>query len=72
VAVQKLCDVCRKPTNKIVGKLQYIPTRSTARSHSDYTHHADVGECCSSRLLQLFNFRERMTRKEYLAKRKAG
>lgn len=71
MAVKKVCDICRKDTNKIVGKLQFIPTdKAKARTHSNYTHHADVGECCVNRLLELFNFRERMSRKAYLESRK--
>jgi hypothetical protein len=71
MAVRKVCDICKQDTKKIVGKLQFIPTdRAKARTHSNYTHHADVGECCSERVLKGFNFRQRMTRKEYLESRK--
>lgn len=67
------CDVCKKPTKRIVGKLHFIPVNGLARSaHSNYTHHADVGECCKDRLLGGFNFRMRMTREEYLEARRNG
>jgi hypothetical protein len=64
------CDVCRKPTNKIVAKLLLTPSPSV--KHSNYTHHADVGECCKDRVIKLFNFRPRMTKEQYQAQRKAG
>jgi hypothetical protein len=66
-----VCDVCRKPTERIVGKLHYIPLDKKDRTtHSDYTHHADVGTCCAGRALELLNFRPRQTRAEYMASRK--
>jgi hypothetical protein len=67
------CDVCKKPTERIVGKLHFIPVNGLSRSaHSNYTHHADVGECCKERLLHGFAFRKRMTRSQYLEARKNG
>jgi hypothetical protein len=68
------CDICKKPTTKIVGKLNYVPvipgvSRST---HSNYSHHCDVGECCKSRLFNGFDFRPRLTSAEYHEKRRAG
>jgi hypothetical protein len=41
-------------------------------THSNYTHHADVGECCADKIKKLFNFQARMTAKEYREQRKAG
>jgi hypothetical protein len=74
MARQAVCDICKRPTNRIVGKLQFVPAEQEGgkkrMSHSNYSHHADVGECCGTKLLQLFNFRPRMTRKEYLASRR--
>jgi len=67
------CDICRKPTDHIVGKLHFIPVNGLSRSaHSNYTHHADVGECCKERLLSGFQFRKRMTKAQYLEARKNG
>lgn len=66
-----ICDFCKKPTDRIVAKVHFIPLDKKDRTtHSDYTHHADVGPCCSDRMLELFNFRPRMTRAEYQASRK--
>lgn len=68
------CDICKKPTEQIVGKLFFGPViRGTSRAvHSSYTHHADVGACCKDRLLKGFNFRKRLTAVEYREQRKAG
>jgi hypothetical protein len=68
------CDICRKPTRKIVGKLHFIPMiAGVSRGvHSNYTHHADVGECCKDRLFKGFNFNKRMTKDEYNEKRRNG
>lgn len=62
-----MCDVCRKPTRRIVAKLHYIPRIPGVNRgvHSNYTHHLDVGECCKTKLLKGFNFRKRMTKQEY-------
>lgn len=65
------CDLCKRPTPRIVKKLLLTPMpRHGMSMHSNYTHHADVGECCADRLLKLFNFRPRKTRAEYNAERK--
>ena len=66
------CDICKKPTNRIIAKLHYIPAGPNGAkrmTHSHYSHHADVGECCE-KILTLFNFRKRMTRAEYLESRR--
>ena len=68
------CDVCKQPTERIVGKLHFIPMipgLSQSR-HSNYSHHADVGVCCQTRLLKGFNFKKRVTAKEYNESRKNG
>ena len=61
------CDICKKVTEEIVGKLFYTPLTNGKRSQfaNDYTHHADVGVCCAERLLSGFNFSKRVTAKEY-------
>jgi hypothetical protein len=68
------CDICKKPTMKIVGKLNYIPMiPGVSRGvHSNYTHHADVGVCCGTKLLKVFDFRERMTAEEYQSSRRSA
>jgi hypothetical protein len=68
------CDICKKPTTKIVGKLHFIPAiPGLSRTvHSNYSHHADVGACCKDRLLKGFKFRPRISAKEYHESRKNG
>lgn len=68
------CDVCKRSTTKIVAKLHYIPMiPGVSRGvHSNYSHQLDVGECCGSRLLKMFNFRKRMTAEEYKQARRAS
>ena len=58
------CDICKRTTTGIAGKLFYLPTENGKRrlTHSEYTHHADIGVCCVSRVLELFNFQPRMKR----------
>ena len=70
----KTCDICRRPCKEIKAKLNFIPLveGKKNRAHSAYSHHADVGECCSDRLLELFNFRPRMTKAEYMKSRRAS
>lgn len=72
--VEITCDICKKPTLKIVGKLHYIPMiPGVSRGvHSNYSHHLDVGECCQGRLFKSFNFRKRLTAAEYRENRRAG
>lgn len=72
--VKITCDICRRPTDRIVAKLflgPIIPGVNRA-VHSNYTHHADVGECCEKKLLKAFNFKKRMTAVQYHESRKAG
>jgi len=71
---QKLCDVCGRETDRIAGKLQYIPSIPgvTKLVHSQYTHHADVGACCKDKLFKAFKFQKRMSADEYAAKRRNG
>lgn len=68
------CDICRKPTERIVAKLFYGPIISGVNRavHSNYTHHADVGVCCHKKILRLFNFKQRMTAVQYHESRRAG
>lgn len=40
------CDLCGKPTERVVAKL-YLSNRTGGKNdHANYTAHADVGECC--------------------------
>lgn len=41
-----ICDVCRKPTKRIAAKVHLILLNGQTYAASDYSHHADVGECC--------------------------
>lgn len=64
------CDICKKPTDEIVGKLFYAPMvkGSGARSfHNNYQLHLDVGVCCRDRLLspRSFKWTKRVSAKEY-------
>lgn len=67
-----ICDVCGEPTEKIVGKISFCPTiRGVVRLNwNNYTHTADVGECCKAALFQNVKFRKRMTKEQYQESRK--
>lgn len=67
------CDICKRPTARIVGKLQYVPVFAGSRAvHSNYSHHLDVGVCCKDRLFKSFNFTKRKTQAEYQQSRRAS
>jgi hypothetical protein len=69
----KKCDICGRECNQIVGKINFtplIPGASTA-NHNNYSHHADVGNCCRDRLLSGFRWRKRLTAQEYQQARRA-
>jgi hypothetical protein len=63
----KRCDICGKQTEDIVGKILFTPAH-----HSLYTHTADVGVCCQKKLLNGFQWRERMSAEEYNESRRVG
>lgn len=67
-----ICDLCGKPTEKIVGKISFCPTiRGVVRLNwNNYTHTADVGVCCKDKLFQDVKFRKRMTKQQYAEHRK--
>jgi len=66
MAKQLMCDICKQPTEEIVGKLFYTPLANSKGSFANsYSHHADVGICCASRLLNSFKFQKRKTADEY-------
>ena len=66
------CDVCKKPTKNIVGKLMFVPLipGASRTSHSNYSHSADVGECCRHKVLNTIGFRRRRSFQEYMAARR--
>lgn len=68
------CDICKRPTQRVVAKLYFTPTIPGVQNgvHSNYSHHADVGICCKDKLLRGFNFRKRTTAAEYHERRKTG
>jgi hypothetical protein len=70
--IQRTCDICKRPTAKIVGKFTYVPIIRQSFSHANYTHHADVGVCCKDKLMTLFNWQPRLTATEYQERRRAG
>lgn len=55
-----VCDVCGKPTDRIVIKLFKSPTKMR-HDHSDYTHHASIGSCCLLKINEI-NWNERKRR----------
>lgn len=68
-----LCDICKKETEQIVGKLFYAPTgrgRSAKSFHNNYQLHLDVGACCEGRLKKSFKWRQRLTAAAYHARGK--
>lgn len=68
MARQFQCDVCKKPTSEIVGKLMFTPLSRSSGANGfpgKYTHHLDVGVCCADNLLANLNWQQRKTKKEY-------
>ena len=72
--ISLVCDLCGQVTDRMVGKLYFSPIISgaTRMNLSNYTHWADVGECCQDKVLECATFHERVTAKEYNQRRKAG
>ena len=66
------CDVCKRPCEQVVAKLNYVPVINgiSTAVHSNYSYHADVGECCGERILKLFNFQKRVSAEEYQQRRR--
>lgn len=73
-----ICDVCGKPTEKVAGKIYFAPPMDDApqegqkkrKSFWNYTHSADVGECCKTKMFGIVQFKPRMTQGEYQQARK--
>jgi len=67
------CDICGQPTKMIVGKIMFIPQDGRRRSaHSDYSHSADVGECCKAKLFNTVRFQRRRTFRQYQEDRRGS
>jgi hypothetical protein len=60
------CDVCGKPTSKIVAKLYLAPTKGErgliAAVGSDYTASMDVGVCCTESIPKIGKWTKRKKR----------
>lgn len=68
-----ICDVCKKETEELAGKMTFIPLlpgKGANGFHNRYSHHLDVGICCRDRLLKSFNWTERVSKAEYDASRR--
>jgi hypothetical protein len=72
----KVCDICGKVTDEIVGKVFFTtltPARSKNSFHNHYELHADVGACCVEKLKKGFRWRKRMSAQQYqLARRRTA
>lgn len=68
----RVCDICRQECERIVGKINFTPliAGASTANHNNYSHHADVGDCCRDRLLTAFHWRKRLTAAEYREARK--
>ncbi len=67
------CDVCKRDTVEIIGKLFFtplVPSRGANGFSTHYSHHLDVGSCCRNRLLTSFQWQERQTAAEYAQNRR--
>lgn len=69
-----VCDICRKPTSKIMAKMYYGLVHQDGevkkKEHANYTHHLDVGVCCYEKILKLFAWQKRKTKEEYMKSRR--
>jgi hypothetical protein len=69
-----VCDLCRRVTPVIAGKLFFTPTvpgnGGANNFHNRYELHLDVGVCCEKELRRKFNWRKRMTAKQYAKSRR--
>lgn len=63
-----ICDVCRRPTKRLVFKL-YLGEWGNRNSHADYTHHADIGECCAANVQEMVRWQKRIKNKAPAKKR---
>lgn len=58
------CDVCRQPCQRVAAKLFLAPIKEgeTRKTHSSYTGHADVGECCAEKIVKQMKWQKRGSR----------
>lgn len=73
MARTNMCDICKQETDEIVGKLMYtplLPGKGANAFHNRYSHHLDVGTCCSAKLLKGFNWTPRVSKAEYDSSRR--
>lgn len=73
MATEISCDICKKPTEAIVGKLFFAPTtraRGAKAFHNNYELHLDVGVCCADKLKKSFRWRKRISAAAYAEQRR--
>lgn len=58
----KTCDRCKKPVERIVLKLYISPAINGKNDHSNYTGHADIGDCCKAEVMRFVKFQGRKKR----------
>jgi len=69
MATVRTCDHCSKritKENPVIAKLFSAPviTGKTRSTHSNYTAHMDIGQCCAEWLVKLGMWQKRQTNKE--------
>jgi hypothetical protein len=66
-----ICDVCKRPTKRVVFKLFLADKTNGGVDHSDYGAHADVGECCGAKITEDIRWtkRKKVPRKNPTAKK---
>lgn len=53
MARELMCDICKKPTQRIVTKLLLLSIKDGEKwRRNDYVAHADVGDCCAQKILK--------------------
>lgn len=62
MAKKLICDVCKQPTERIAFKIFISPVvkGKSRATHSNYTGHADVGECCATKIYSIVNWQKRV------------
>lgn len=69
MATRRECDLCERrisEDNPIVAKLFFSPVKTEGNgggNSNDYTLHADVGQCCATKVNQ-WKWQKRETRKQ--------
>lgn len=67
----QMCDVCGKPTERVVVKLYKAPKENSRSDHSRYKAHADVGACCVTKINEI-QWQERQTKKKKESAKRAA